>query len=98
MKAIIRPAIVQLRVEGFVFRKLRFWPLNARVLGVPARVGYADVKNHLTTENFDALVGSNIYRWHSYALNYYIDGLWVKATPAFNKSLCGAFRGTYFRV
>lgn len=76
--------------RGFCIPKAALLAAGARVLGVPARVGYADVKNHLTTEKLDALVGSNIYRWHSYA-ELYIDGLWVKATPAFNKSLCERF-------
>ncbi|MCF7980940.1 MAG: transglutaminase family protein [Pseudomonadales bacterium] len=76
--------------RGFCIPKAALLAAGARVLGVPARVGYADVKNHLTTEKLDALVGSNLYRWHSYT-ELYLNDQWVKATPAFNKSLCERF-------
>lgn len=76
--------------RGFCIPKAALMAAGARVLGIPARVGYADVRNHLTTEKLDELVGSNLYRWHSYA-ELYLDGSWVKATPAFNKSLCERF-------
>jgi hypothetical protein len=33
------------------------------------------------------LLGTDVFLWHSYA-DLYVDGRWVKATPAFNSSLC----------
>jgi transglutaminase-like putative cysteine protease len=59
----------------------------ARAAGIPARVGYADVQNHMTSPRLYALLGTDIFLWHSYA-DLYVDGRWVKATPAFNSSLC----------
>ena len=58
-----------------------------RVIGVPARVGYADVRNHLSSPRLSEYMGTDIYVWHSYA-DILIDGKWVKATPAFNSELC----------
>lgn len=58
-----------------------------RASGLPAKVGYADVRNHLSTERLRAVIGTNDYVWHGYAC-VYLDGRWVKATPAFNASLC----------
>ena len=54
---------------------------------MPARVGYADVKNHMTSERLHQKLGTDTYRWHSYA-ELFLEGRWVKATPAFNLSLC----------
>lgn len=76
--------------RGFCIPKAALLAACARVLGVPARVGYADVRNHLSTPKLDELVGSNLYRWHSYT-DLYLNGRWVKATPAFNKSMCERF-------
>lgn len=63
----------------------------ARAVGIPARLGFADVKNHLTSDKLRrALNGKDLYIWHGYvALE--IDGRTVKATPAFNAALCTRF-------
>jgi hypothetical protein len=54
---------------------------------VPARVGYADVRNHLSSPRLTEYMGTDVYVWHSYA-DILLDGAWVKATPAFNSELC----------
>jgi transglutaminase-like putative cysteine protease len=59
----------------------------ARAAGIPARVGYADVRNHMTSPRLHALLGTDVFLWHSYA-DLYVAGRWVKATPAFNAPLC----------
>ncbi|WP_028028502.1 transglutaminase-like domain-containing protein [Gemmobacter nectariphilus] len=59
----------------------------ARAAGIPARVGFADVRNHLTSPRFSAMMDDPDFRWHAYtALN--IDGQWLKATPAFDRAMC----------
>jgi transglutaminase-like putative cysteine protease len=73
--------------RGFCVGKAALLSACARVIGVPARVGYADVRNHMTSPRLHALLGTDIFIWHSYS-DIYLDGRWVKATPAFNKSLC----------
>jgi len=63
----------------------------ARAVGIPSAVGFADVRNHLTTERLRKLMdGADIFIWHGYAA-LYLDGAWVKATPAFNIELCEKF-------
>ena len=59
----------------------------ARAAEIPARVGYADVRNHMTSPRLYALLGTDVFLWHSYA-DLCVEGRWVKATPAFNASLC----------
>jgi transglutaminase-like putative cysteine protease len=61
-----------------------------RAVGIPARPGFADVKNHLSTEKLARLMGTDIFAWHGY-VSLRLDGKWVKATPAFNIEMCRRF-------
>jgi transglutaminase-like putative cysteine protease len=73
--------------RGYCVGKASLLAAAARAAGVPARVGYADVRNHMTSPRLYEALGTDIFHWHSYA-DLYVDGHWVKATPAFNASLC----------
>jgi hypothetical protein len=53
-------------------------------------VGYADVRNHLSTERLRNILKTDLYVWHGYT-ELWLDGGWVKATPAFNLDLCERF-------
>ena len=64
--------------------------LCARAIGIPSRVGYGDVRNHLATPKLLALLGTDEFVFHGYA-ELFLDGVWVKATPAFNIDLCEKF-------
>jgi len=58
-----------------------------RACGIPSRVGFADVRNHLATRELVEFLGSDIFVFHGYT-EFYVNGKWVKATPAFNIELC----------
>ena len=62
----------------------------ARAAGIPARLGFADVKNHLSTEKLRQTMKTDVFAWHGYT-ELWIDGAWRKATPAFNIELCDKF-------
>ena len=62
----------------------------ARAVGIPARVGYADVKNHLCTPRLLELMGNDYFSYHGY-VELWLEGRRVKATPVFNKTLCEKF-------
>jgi transglutaminase-like putative cysteine protease len=62
-----------------------------RAVGIPARMGFADVRNHLSTARMRTLMKTDIFYWHGYTA-IYLDGCWIKATPAFNIELCHRFR------
>ena len=62
----------------------------ARAAGIPARVGYADVRNHLSTERMRQTMQTDLFIWHGYT-DLWLDGAWRKATPAFNVELCDRF-------
>jgi transglutaminase-like putative cysteine protease len=61
-----------------------------RAVGIPARVGYADVRNHLSTERMRQSMKTDIFYWHGYT-DILLDGQWLKATPAFNIELTERF-------
>lgn len=62
----------------------------ARNRGIPARLGFADVKNHLTSEKLQASMGTDVFAWHGYS-ELLIDGRWFKLSSAFNIELCERF-------
>lgn len=76
--------------RGFCIPKAALLAAGARSVGIPARVGYADVRNHLSTKKLRELIGGDLFIWHSFT-ELFLDGQWVKATPAFNLSLCERF-------
>jgi transglutaminase-like putative cysteine protease len=76
--------------RGWCVPKAALLAACARVIGVPARCGYADVRNHLATRKLLESMGTDVFFWHSFS-DLYLEGKWVKATPAFNESLCEKF-------
>jgi transglutaminase-like putative cysteine protease len=73
--------------RGFCIPKAALLAAAARVMGVPSRLGYADVRNHLTSPRLLEMMGTDLFVFHGYT-ELWLDGHWVKATPAFNRSLC----------
>jgi transglutaminase-like putative cysteine protease len=88
-RAGMKASSVLRRRAGFCIPKAVLLAAVARVEGIPSRLGFADVKNHLTTERLRKMMGTDIFAYHGYT-ELLIDGKWVKATPAFNLSLCKA--------
>lgn len=76
--------------EGYCVAKAVLLAACLRSRSIPARLGFADVKNHLTTGRLKEKMGTDLFVWHGYT-DIFLNGKWVKATPAFNLSLCKAF-------
>lgn len=76
--------------RGFCIGKAALMAAAARARGIPARVGYADVRNHLATRRLRDLMGTDIFYWHGYC-QLFLEGRWVKATPAFGREVCERF-------
>ncbi len=97
------PYSIELTVDGLrashVLELERGWCVSkaillaacCRVAGIPARLGFADVRNHLSTARMREQMGTDIFIWHAYT-SIQINGKWLKATPAFNVELCDKFR------
>jgi transglutaminase-like putative cysteine protease len=79
------------RGEGFCVGKSALLAASCRAVGIPARVGFADVKNHLTTPRLRERMGTDLFIYHGYA-ELLLEGKWIKATPVFNSELCQRFR------
>ncbi len=77
--------------RGWCVSKAILLAACCRVVDIPARLGFADVRNHLTTTRMRALMKTDVFFWHGYT-SIFLDGQWVKATPAFNRELCEKFR------
>jgi transglutaminase-like putative cysteine protease len=76
--------------HGYCVNKAGVMAAVCRAAGIPARVGYADVRNHMTTKRLAELMGSDVFYYHGYT-DVWLDGRWVKATPAFNRELTEKF-------
>jgi transglutaminase-like putative cysteine protease len=76
--------------HGYCVNKAGLMAAVCRASGIPARVGYADVRNHMTTRRLSELMGSDVFYYHGYT-EVWLDGRWVKATPAFNRELTERF-------
>jgi transglutaminase-like putative cysteine protease len=73
--------------RAFCIGKATLLAACARVIEVPARVGFADVRNHLTSRRLYDMIKTDTFMWHSYT-ELHLDGRWVKVTPAFDRALC----------
>ncbi|MDB4993803.1 MAG: transglutaminase protein [Myxococcaceae bacterium] len=59
----------------------------ARALGIPSRLHFANVRNHIGTAKLEEKLGTDLLVFHGYA-ELWLEGRWVAATPAFNRELC----------
>jgi len=76
--------------RGWCVSKSVLLAAACRALGIPARLGFADVRNHLSTARMRAQMDTEIFYWHGYT-SILLGERWVKATPAFNIELCEKF-------
>jgi transglutaminase-like putative cysteine protease len=75
---------------GWCVTKAALLAAACRALRIPARVGFADVRNHLATDRMRAVMQTDLFYWHGFT-EILIEGAWRKATPAFNLGLCERF-------
>lgn len=80
------------RGRGFCLHKSIVYAAACRAVGIPSRLVFADVRNHLASEHLRNLVGGNVF-FHGLT-SVWLDGRWMKATPIFNKTLCRLYRMT----
>jgi len=73
--------------NGYCVGKAALYAACCRVHGIPSRVGFADVRNHLTTEKLRRSMGTDVFTWHGFT-EIWVGGAWRKATPTFNATLC----------
>lgn len=86
----MRASATLARGYGFCISKAVLLAAAARVWRIPARLGFADVRNHLTTRKLRWAMGTDEFIWHGFT-DLFLGGAWIKATPAFDRSLCERF-------
>lgn len=86
----MRASTVLAQGYGWCVNKAALLAAACRAAGIPARLGFADVRNHLSTERMRQTMKTDVFIWHGYA-ELWIEGAWRKATPAFNVELCERF-------
>jgi transglutaminase-like putative cysteine protease len=80
------------RGEGYCVQKAILLAALARASGIPAKLGFADIRNYILTKKLaDAMKGENLFIYHGYVA-FYLDGKWVKATPSFDLKMCQEHR------
>ncbi|WFE37842.1 transglutaminase-like domain-containing protein [Micromonospora sp. WMMD998] len=79
------------RGTGFCVHKSIVYAAALRAVGIPSRIYYGDVRNHLASPQLEELMGGNIFTFHSLT-TVYLEGRWVRATPVFNRMLCRLYR------
>lgn len=82
-----RASYVLKRGRSFCVPKASLLCALGRACGIPSRIGLADVRNHLATKQLIEFIGSDLFVYHGF-VEFYLEGKWVKATPAFNIDLC----------
>ena len=75
------------RGEGYCVQKAVLLAALARAAGIPAGLGFARIRNNLLPEKTVKWLGTNTLPFHGYA-ELYLNGTWVKATPAFDIKMC----------
>ena len=72
---------------GYCTQKAVLLATLARCAQVPTKLCLADIINHQVTGDLLTVMGTNLFTWHGFVA-FYLDGDWVKATPAFDLPLC----------
>lgn len=75
------------RDRGYCVEKAVLLAAAARAVGIPSRLSFYIVKNHVATGRLEKLLKTDYLVFHG-AAEMLLEGEWRKATPAFNRELC----------
>jgi transglutaminase-like putative cysteine protease len=84
---IYRASSVLAAGHGYCVGKAALCAALARAAGIPARLGFADVRNHLASPRLLAAMGTDVFAWHAYA-QLFLGGRWVSVSPTFDAATC----------
>jgi transglutaminase-like putative cysteine protease len=82
----LKASQVATRRQGFCLHKSVLYAACCRAVGIPARLHYGKVRNHLASDRLRRHIGGDVF-FHGLTA-VHLDGKWVKATPVFNGLLC----------
>jgi transglutaminase-like putative cysteine protease len=84
---IYRASSVLAAGHGYCVGKASLCAALARAAGIPARIGFADVRNHLASPRLLRAMGTDIFAWHGYT-GLLLGGSWIKVSPTFDTRTC----------
>jgi hypothetical protein len=82
-----RASRVLKKKEGWCVEKAILLAAAARALKIPSRLGCANIRNHLVSESLKEAMKTDLFVFHGFT-EFYLDGRWIKATPAFDIKMC----------
>ncbi|OEJ53102.1 transglutaminase-like domain-containing protein [Streptomyces agglomeratus] len=82
----LRASSIAVGGQGFCLHKSILYAAAVRAVGIPSRLVYGDVRNHLASDRLKQHIGGDVF-FHGLT-SVFLDGRWMKATPVFNKLLC----------
>jgi transglutaminase-like putative cysteine protease len=84
---IYRASSVLAAGHGYCVGKASLCAALARAAAIPARLGFADVRNHLASPRLRAAMGTDVFAWHGYT-QLFVGGRWVSVSPTFDRAAC----------
>lgn len=83
-----KASVILERGNGYCQHKAILLVALARAVGIPARLGFVDIKDHLMPRKLRQIIGGdNTLVYHGY-VEFYLDGKWVRASPTFDLKTC----------
>ncbi len=73
--------------RGYCVEKAVLLAASARAVGIPSRLSFYIVRNHIATDRLAKALERDYLVFHG-AAEMYLEDQWIKATPAFNRRLC----------
>lgn len=86
----MRASYIASKSSGHCIEKSVILISGLRALGIPARLHLGKVRNHIAVEKLVEKLGSDELTPHG-MVNVFLNGKWLKLSPAFNKELCEKF-------
>ncbi|MEQ8627112.1 transglutaminase-like domain-containing protein [Ekhidna sp.] len=86
-KEALKSSAIAQKDHGHCIDKSILYISGLRAMGIPAKLHLAKVKNHIAVDRLTEKFGTNELTPHG-MVDVYLNGKWIKATPAFNKELC----------
>ncbi len=87
---IFRASTTLASARSFCVPKAILLAAACRAVGIPSRLGFADVRNHLASERILTLMQTDLFVFHGYT-ELLLNSRWVKATPTFDRGMCERF-------
>jgi transglutaminase-like putative cysteine protease len=92
-RAAMRASGVVEHGRGLCIHKSILYAACTRALGIPSRLAFVDVRNHVSSPRLKRYLDGDVVHYHCYT-RLYLDGRWVSATPVFSARLCRLYRMT----